>query len=181
MPGKQQIEDASIASFLHNSLQSELLALSLQLQNAATRNDPEKSAQILQQVSARINRSLAEDFLTFNQSPRDRLETVIKSWRGILEIQISFSDNILDDQNKAGLIVQSIEEVASNISRYDQATKLIVDAEINGDATTLTFQSNGAGKLIKSDGVGSSWFDQIAIAPWKIEKNEFGTLLILPI
>ncbi len=175
------VENVSIASYLHNSLQSELLALSLQLQEAAKNGDPNKSALLLQQVSARINRSLADDFLSFNQTPEERLESIITAWRGILEIQASFSDDVLREQNKGALVVQSIAEIATNVSRYDQATKLDVKAKLQDGKIHLTFQTNGTGKLIKPAGTGSAWFDFVSSTPMHIEKNSIGTLITLQI
>jgi len=173
------IENASIASFLHNSLQSELLALSLQLQEAAKKDDPEKSEHLLQQVSARINRSLSDDFLSFNQTPSERLKSIISAWQGILEITVSIEDELLEVNNKAPLIVQSIAEVATNVSRYDQASKLTVKAQLQDDLIQITFQTNGTGKLIKSSGTGSSWLGFVAQSPVSIEKNSQGTLINL--
>jgi hypothetical protein len=175
------VENASIASFLHNSLQSELLALSLQLQEAAKKDDPEKSAHLLEQVSARINRSLSDDFLSFNQTPSERLKSIISAWQGILEITVSIEEELLEVNNKAPLIVQSIAEVATNVSRYDQATKLTVIAQLQDHSTQLTFQTNGTGKLIKASGIGSAWFDFVAKSPVGIEKNSQGTLITLKI
>jgi hypothetical protein len=180
-PRAKNIEDASVASYLHNSLQSELLALSRQLEKAAENPDPTKSAALLQQVSSRVNRSIAEDFVRFAESPQERLVSVVNSWNGILEIQIKFQSDLLAVNSKAAYIVQTIEEVASNVSRYDNASTLIVTAEIKHSSIVLNFQSNGAGKLVKAKGLGSAWFNQVALAPWTIEKNSIGSLLIIEI
>ncbi len=178
-PADLEIESASVASYLHNSLQSELLALSKQLEEAAKNPDSSRSAELLQRVSSTVNRSITDDFVRFNESPKDRLQAVIDSWLGILEIQVNFSIDLLSNNEKASIIVQTIEEVATNVSRYDNATVLSVSAEFKQNSVVLNLQSNGIGKLKRSKGFGTAWFNQVALSQWKIIKNETGSLLII--
>lgn len=178
-PADLEIESASVASYLHNSLQSELLALSKQLEEAAKNPDSSRSAELLQRVSSTVNRSITDDFVRFNESPKDRLQAVIDSWLGILEIQVNFSIDLLSNNEKASIIVQTIEEVATNVSRYDNATVLSVSAEFKQNSLVLNLQSNGIGKLKRSKGFGTAWFNQVALSQWKIIKNETGSLLII--
>lgn len=180
-PAQEQIESASVASFLHNSLQSELLALSKKLAEAAENPDKNKAAALLEQVAAMTNRSIAEDFVKFAESPFERLVDVINSWKGILEIELDFDVESLSQNEKAAIIVQTIEEVATNVTRYDNATNLQISA-VNSDlGITLSFQSNGGGKLVKAKGLGSNWFDKVAVSQWSITKNQNGSLLIIVI
>jgi hypothetical protein len=181
LPGEIAIESAAIASYLHNTLQSELLALSRQLEVAANEQDPLKSAALLQRVSSRVNRSIADDYKQFADSPLERLDVVIESWRGILDIHIEIPKELLTENRKNSTIVQTIEEVATNISRYDVASELIVSAQAKGEGIILTFQSNGSGKLVKSKGSGTAWLNQIARSEWSIEKNRIGTILTIEI
>lgn len=176
-PSDLAIERAAIASYLHNTLQSELLALSRQLEAAARDGNFERSAELLDKVSLRVNRSIVVDFKEFSLSPLERLEHVVESWRGILDIKIDFSTELLTDSRKNSTIVQTIEEIATNISRYDLATTLHVTAEVKSDAVLLKFQSNGQGKLVKSHGFGGAWLNQNARTQWLIEKNAEGTHL----
>ena len=180
-PAQEQMESASVASYLHNSLQSELLALSKKLAEAAENPDKNKAAALLEQVAAITNRSIAEDFVKFAESPFERLADVIQSWRGILEIELDFDVKSLSQNEKAAIIVQTIEEVATNVARYDNATNLQVSA-VNSDlGIALSFQSNGGGKLVKAQGLGSNWFDKVAVSQWSITKNQKGSLLIIEI
>ncbi len=181
LPGEIAIESAAIASYLHNTLQSELLALSRQLEVAANEQDPIKSAELLQKVTSRVNRSITDEYKQFTVSPLERLDVVIESWRGILEIHIDIPKELLAENRKNSTIVQTIEEVATNISRYDVATELVVSAQAKGEGIILTFQSNGSGKLVKSKGSGTAWLNQIARSEWSIEKNRIGTILTIEI
>jgi signal transduction histidine kinase len=181
LDSEKSIERASIATYLHNTLQSELLALSRQLEVAANENNPQRSAELLEQVSTRVNRSIASDYELFAQSPLDRLGRVVESWRGILDISVDFPEALRESNRRNSIIVQAIEEVATNISRYDVASKLSVNVSKKEQGLLITFQSNGQGKLIKSKGGGTAWLNQVAISEWSITKNEIGTLLAVEI
>lgn len=181
LPGEILLERNAIASYLHNTLQSELLALSRQLEVAATEQNPKKSAEILQKISSRVNRSIADDFKKFAESPLERLEGVVQSWRGILDITIDIPNDFLVNNRKNSSIVQAVEEIATNISRYDSATEVLVSATAKDEGIVLNFQSNGTGKLSSSKGSGSKLLNQIARTELKIEKNSKGTLITIEI
>lgn len=175
------VAERHLASFLHNSLQSELLAIAGQLEEAAISNDREKSAEILQRVSALINRSFIDDFQKFAESPLERLETVRKSWSGILEIEIDIPETALAFPARNASLVQTIEEFAANSYRHGSATKVSISAVENSIGLHLTLKSNGAKKISARRGLGSEWLDQIAIGSWKMQSALTGTNLKITI
>jgi hypothetical protein len=175
------VGERHLASYLHNSLQSELLAIAGQLEEAAISNDREKSAEILQRVSALINRSFIDDFQKFAESPLERLETVRKSWSGILEIEIDIPEACLTSPARNASLVQTIEEFAANSYRHGKATKISASAIGNSIGLHLTLKSNGNKKISTKRGLGSEWLDQIAIGSWKMQSTLTGTILKLTI
>ena len=166
-----------LASYLHNSLQSELLAVAGQLEEAATSNDREKSSEILQRVSALINRSFIDDFQKFAESPLERLETIRKSWNGILDIKIDIPEALLNSPERNANLVQTIEEFAANSYRHGKATQITASATANSIGLHLTLHSNGTSKISTKRGLGSEWLDQIALTPWKMQSTRTGTTL----
>jgi signal transduction histidine kinase len=174
----EKSEETALASYLHNSLQSELLALSVQLQNAAEKSDRGESEKLLQQVSSIVNRSIADDFSKFAESPLERLASLESSWRGLLSIEFLVNDEDLQNAATNLTIVQIVQEVATNVFRYDNATNLVIAATKNEQGLNLVLQSDGDGELVKGEGFGSRWFDQITSKAWTIEKNEIGTKII---
>lgn len=175
------VAERHLASFLHNSLQSELLAIAGQLEEAAISNDREKSAEILQRVSALINRSFIDDFQKFAESPLERLETVRKSWSGILEIEIDIPEAALASPARNASLVQTIEEFAANSYRHGSGTKVSISAVENSIGLHLTLKSNGTKKISAKRGLGSEWLDQIAIGSWKMQSTLTGTNLKITI
>jgi hypothetical protein len=175
------VGERHLASFLHNSLQSELLSIAGQLEEAAISNDREKSAEILQRVSSLINRSFIDDFQKFAESPLERLETVRKSWSGILEIEIDIPEAALAFPARDASLVQTIEEFAANSYRHGKATQISLIAVENSIGLHLTLKSNGNKKVSTKRGLGSEWLDQIAIGSWKMQSNLTGTSLEITI
>jgi hypothetical protein len=175
------VGERHLASFLHNSLQSELLAIAGQLEEAAISNDREKSAEILQRVSSLINRSFIDDFQKFAESPLERLETVRKSWIGILEIEVGIPEAALAFPARNASLVQTIEEFAANSYRHGKATQITVIGIENSIGLHLTLKSNGSKKVSTKRGLGSEWLDQIAIGSWKMQSNLTGTSLEITI
>jgi hypothetical protein len=175
------VGERHLASFLHNSLQSELLSIAGQLEEAAVSNDREKSAEILQRVSSLINRSFIDDFQKFAESPLERLETVRKSWSGILEIEIDIPEAALAFPARNASLVQTIEEFAANSYRHGKATQISLIAVENSIGLHLTLKSNGSKKVSTKRGLGSEWLDQIAIGSWKMQSNLTGTSLEITI
>ena len=171
-PSKRQL-----ASYLHNTFQSELLALSQQLAAAAITQDKDETAKVLQRVSAVANRSLSEDLSRMSQVPLERLNSVINSWENLLEIDIQIEQQFLNTHLDSISFIQTLEEVATNAFRHDKATKLIITAEMGEVGVHVYFQSNGTQPISKSKGIGTLWLDQVSLTPWSIEKNELGTLI----
>lgn len=173
--------ERNLASYLHNSLQSELLAVAGQLEDAAVSNDREKSAEILQRVSALINRSFIDDFQKFSESPLERLEKIRSSWSGILEIKVDIPKELLNSPERNASLVQTIEEFAANSYRHGKATQVTATAAANALGLHLFLQSNGLGKISEKRGLGSEWLDQIALTPWKLQSTRSGTKLEITI
>ena len=174
-----ETNETSLASYLHNSLQSELLALSAKLQSAAISGEKEESEKLLQEVSSLVNRSIADDFSKFAESPLDKLESLQSSWRGLLEITFNVEPDQLQNLTMKSTLVQAVQEVASNVFRYDQATTLIVSINESASGLRIEFQSDGKGEITQGSGLGNTWLDSVAFKPWTIEKNQLGTNIIL--
>lgn len=175
---ENKLESKKLASYLHNSFQSELLSLAKQLEEATESDNSVKDA-LLKRVSSVLNRSIAVEYSNFASNPLQRLDSAITSWRGILDIQFLVDTKFLEDDRRNAIIVQIVEEFATNVSRYDSANYLRVMGESNGDELVLSLQTDGKDRLRRSQGLGSRWFDQIAPGAWKIVRNDEGKLLTI--
>jgi len=120
------LNQRQIASYLHNSFQSELLGLSTQLAAAALSKDKDAASSVLQRASSVANRSLSENLIRMNDQPLDHLTQLIKSWENILSIKIVIPQDVLHEKLNNVVFVQTVEEIASNAFRHDRATELTI-------------------------------------------------------
>lgn len=170
-----------LASFIHNSLQSELLAIAGQLEEAAVSNNHEESGRLLQRVNSLVNRSFIDEFAKFSESPLQRLAVIRKSWAGILDIDIEIPEDLLNIPQRNAIIVQVIEEFSANSFRHGRATKISATATKGALGLALSLMSNGSGLTSTRKGLGSQWLDQIALGEWKIVETSEGISLRIEI
>mgnify|MGYP000057601156 CR=1 FL=1 len=107
----------------------------------------------------------------------ERLQTIRKSWFGILEIEIDLPESLLKSPERNAALVQTIEEFAANSFRHGKATAIKVSAVSSSVGLKLTLHSNGSGKISPKRGLGSEWIDQISLTPWKLRRTSSGTTL----
>lgn len=174
--------NADVASFLHNSLQSELLALSYQLEDLANNPDPFKSKEIMERLGSRINRSISRDFDDFVEDPLSRLNKLTSSWRGIAAISLIHDDLAHLSPSKALLVVQIIEEAISNAVRYAKASNVSVSIkQLADDAVELIIINDGQSHTEGNRGLGTEWLDRYAAGKWsrQIKDGQVALELIL--
>lgn len=173
-----QSKDAQLASFLHNSLQSEILALSYQLQESSKSPDSEATRALLEQLGSRINRSINDDFESFVQTPLERLKRVQSAWRGIADIQINFPTNPPTDELQNYLLVQIIEESISNAVRFSGATEVSIDLKYSDEnELILTIAANGSVGPQNPAGLGTEWLELYAPENWQRTFSDSGSVL----
>jgi signal transduction histidine kinase len=176
-PSSSHHSNIKVASYLHNSYQSELYGIIAQLQLAAARPDDSDTKAILEKLGAVINRSVSEDFINFQKSPSERLERMIESWKGLVDIQIHFSDEHRIDKDRIGLVVEVIEEAVANAVRLGNADKIVVDTFLDKGYLKIIIEDNGQGPIAGRKGLGGQLLDRFALEEWNLEKTSVGTKL----
>jgi hypothetical protein len=167
-----------MASYLHNSLQSELLAIAKQLEQVAKNEDEIRSKEILEQLGGLINRSISEDFQNFYASPKQRLLQVIENWHGILNINISNVDLIFEVENGAIIAVQLIEELASNAVKHSAVTELNIYCSRDQNKLSLAVD---AADGFSSTGFGSEFIRSYLVTKPKVDLTTQSPKIILEI
>jgi signal transduction histidine kinase len=170
------------ASYLHNSLQSELLSLITQLETAAGRGDPEESHAIIEKVNAFISRSRSEDFQNFMETPELRLARIVESWNGIAVVTLDIDPNIYQDPIRAPLVVQLIEEAIANAVRSGKARAIKISGSYVSETIAIEVRDNGTAKFTRgSPGLGSRWIDSIAVSHWNLREESGERILTVEI
>lgn len=164
---EDEVTRENMASFLHNTLQSELIALSYQLENAATDPQSEESRALLERIGARINRSISEDFHDFLENPLKRLYRIKSAWSGIAQIDLNLPANLDLDAEKQSLFVQIVEEAINNAVRSGGAKRVDVEATLISDrGLTLTVKNDGKLDDAAIEGLGTQWLDSRVSGNW---------------
>ncbi|MBT5431298.1 MAG: hypothetical protein HOK86_02850, partial [Micrococcales bacterium] len=170
--------DEDLAGFLHNSLQSELTVLSLQLQAASESQNPTDAKAAWEQLGAWINKSVSEDFENSTLDPASRAFGSIAAWRGIADVEINISPETFSRHSMAPLLVQVIEESISNSVRHLKATKITFHfAPSNTDQ--LIIETNGRLPAAPTNGIGTSWLNSISLKPTELVETATGTRSVI--
>ena len=178
----ERVSRGNAASYIHNSLQSELTSLIFQLDSIAANPDPIRSKLIMEKIESFISRSRSEDFKNFLDTPEIRLKRVIQSWEGIATIETVIDVEIYENQVRASLMVQLIEESVANAVRSGRASKIDVVAEFSVDSLRVTVRDNGQAAIkSKGQGLGFKWIDSVAVSHWALEENDSGRTLTVEI
>lgn len=169
--------NVQLASYLHNSLQSELSAIALQLERVA--EDPKSGEvdEVLERFSAIVNRSMSEDLLNYLEVPEARYRRILKSWVDIAEISDEIDLKIFNDNDRSTLFVQLIQEAISNAVRKGGAKSIHISAGYSDDVLRVAIRNDGEFDPNTRKGIGHQWIDRFAVSDWRIRADARGTLL----
>ena len=171
-------QDAERAGFIHNTIQSELTGLALQLESAARSPKSSTSLKAWQRLGSLANRSISEDFANFKVDPKARLNQIRDSWDGIAEVKYDFDPEIFADTTLANIVRQIVEEAVSNAVRHGGADQ--ISFRMCSDSRyQLEIRTNGENRSSGPAGIGSSWVEAIAFGSVELLKTEGGTLQVI--
>jgi hypothetical protein len=172
---------SSLASYLHNSLQSELTGLAYRLEASADKPESRASRETLEKLGAVINRSISEDFANFDETPLLRLDRMIEAWVGIAAVTVQIDKNCKTDPRHLNLIVQVIEEATTNSVRYGNARNISARVSKTGSGTRISIDTDGESTMGGSTGLGSDWLKQKSISVSPLEIKPKGTHFVVEI
>ena len=175
---KEKYLTQNAAAYLHNLLQSELLAITKQMEMSSGELDSVDSLQELETLLDRLNKPIKDDFKKFLSNPIDRLSRLQSAWKGIAEIEMAVPDLALENQSRNILLVQIVEEAIANAVRHAHATQIQISAELLEDSRVrFSILNNGISGKEESLGLGSAWLDHHAPNSWSRKKLENGSEL----
>jgi hypothetical protein len=157
-----------LASFLHNSLQAEIRGIIASLEAGAKHPQQVDAGRAsLSRLRSLVSRSLDQDFTSFHQAPQDHLLRVVEGWRGILDLSVSWRvpQDALKDE-RLPVIVQIIEEVASNSVVHGAATVLHVDVGKDSEDFIISVTHDGTEPPEHEGGEGLNWLSQYYNEPF---------------
>ena len=170
-------EDSEIASYLHSSLQSELTAVALKLDQATKSGTRDEVKSIIQYAQIVIERDLTVNFHAGEHSPLERINALLDAWRGIAEIKIDLRRIELCETQVVTDISQIIEEAVSDSVRFGNANLISISGDASPDHYYFKVTDNGKSKSQGGSGLGTILLDEIAPNLWRREFALQGTNL----
>lgn len=165
-------QDEQIASYLHNALQPEILALSLQLEEAAQKVDVTETREIMERVASKLNRSLYEELPGSDVNVLERLGRIQSAWKGLVDVQLDLSEEFLEAIQQNFLVTQIVDEAIANSVRHQNAKKVFIKGSRNErNQIHLSVISKGLSKPANSAGLGSEWLDRYFRNRWERRVN----------
>ena len=170
-------QNSQAASYIHNSLQSELTALAHEFEKVAESPEGGRSEALMEKLDALIRRSIAEDFANFLESPAERLERVLNSWSQIITLTTEIDMELFKDSARGNLFVQLIEESLANSVRKGKASKVTIVATLTDNQLRVEIIDNGTFDESPTPGMGSAWIERHSVGDWSFETSNVGTTL----
>ena len=160
-------ESRNLSEYLHNTLQSELLRLSKQLEIA---EDPEKISMYYKQLEVARSRT-REDIHALKSQGLDRLVSVCQSWEGIAKVVLEFEDVSDIESEKISYVCDILEEIINNSIRYGNADQISIYLRGRAPQIDISVSHNGGGEISDGMGLGSLTILSKAIIGPVIEKS----------
>jgi signal transduction histidine kinase len=159
------------SSFLHNTLQSELTGIALQLEQAAKSGTREEAQAALERVDALVSRSISEDFSEFHQHPMQRLHRLSAAWKGLCRLTVWCSEDLHDDP-RLPAAVHVIEEIVANAVRHGGASYVDVQIGLTSDGLRISCVSDSQSPGSDIPGIGQRFLHELS--PTGVQSHQVG-------
>ena len=170
---RRQVE-SDVASFLHNTVQSRLLAASLQMQQAAAEGDHVSAEKALEQARDALDMAANASSAVKERPPRERMEHLALAWEGLAAVTIELPE-VLEPESTWGLVAQAVDECVTNSVRHGRATRVDVYVRETRNAIRVTVDDNGEGISGSSGpGLGSTWIEHVSGGQWSLTASSEG-------
>jgi signal transduction histidine kinase len=184
--GRSHRDAQRLSAFVHHSVQSELSAIAMQAAEAAATNDIATMEVVRHQTRARLDQLEALDA----HSPpwarpergRDRIDTVVRAWTGILEIEVDLPEESACRDDQWQLAARVIEEGLANSARHSDAGRVVLVARCESNCLVLRVSDDGSSSPHHSTpGMGAQWLDRVAPGEWSLRQTQQGAVLLVRI
>ena len=172
----EPFSNPAVSSYLHNTVQSELTGLALQLERAEVGSTQAHEA--WERLVAIAGRSIESDFQQRQGSVQERVHRIEAAWRGIAEITCEMEPDILHADPRMLVVVQAISEITTNAVRHGGADRIDFQVRTESEYVTLLARTNAALTEPAAPGVGGRWLASVSAIPIEVTSNASETFLI---
>lgn len=173
----QSIRDSDYSKYLHNEVQSQLLACKLLLLKSAESDSQMFPPVVLTQIITRLERIKQVPLREIGLTPSERMKELVHSWRGIAEIHLELPERFDEIASNSVEICQLMEEAVINSIRHGQAKMVEISVSFLDDQIIGVIFDDGIFVETKNGGgLGTILFDTFT-KHWEIKSEGKGTTL----
>ena len=161
-----------LGGYLHNSLQSELLAMSMQLDRAKDAQDLHLTKSTIERLHSYLTNVLNNEFSEREVQLNERLKRIQEGWEGIASIEFEFenlSQLYPSDQIK---LIQICEEIITNSVRQGGASIVQIRGSIIDNKFEIKLKSNGELLNPSQSNPEFSWLSFLLENSWKLKVSD---------
>jgi len=159
-----------LAKFIHGSVQSKLMAYSLQLEQANEDKNNQEASRIRELVGNLIANPLAEYEPETNQSMQASLSAIAQQWQGLVDVRLEISGMV--EGSRA--IEEIVSEGVSNAYKHGYAEKVDVLISDQEEHILIEITDDGIGPRSGKGGFGLQMVKSVTAGNWSFERSDTG-------
>lgn len=158
-----------LATVLHGSVQSRLLAAAALIRQPALKDDDADPQTALQSALALMSQRIASDVCF-----RPEVEEAIDSWAPLMHVTTYGLESDVPEVLRAGAI-RVIEEGLSNAYRHGGADEVQIEITADSSSVRIRLQDNGQGLTVtQAPGLGTAVLNSLAPGEWTLTRLNHG-------
>ena len=159
-----------LAKFIHGTVQSKLMAYSLQLEQANEEKNNLEASRIRGLVSSLIANPLAEYQPEFSESLQDSLGSIADQWRGLADVQLNLDKGLEGNR----VVEEIVSEGISNAYKHGYAEKIEVLIQDTGNHLLIEITDDGIGPRSGKGGFGLQMVESVTAGNWTFQRSKTG-------
>lgn len=152
---KSTATDIRFASFLHNSLQSELNGIALNLGEQVDRDSPKVRA-LLERLEKISTESIADRYLASQLRDHEYLVEMVEAWGPLIAIGLDISPAVAS-HSRLPLLIELAEESISNAVRHSETKEISLSATVVDEDIVVVVSHPAKNLTLESKKLGAGW------------------------
>lgn len=161
---------ASLARYLHGTMQTRLIASAYRFKNLPVENDFATFEAELDLVLSHLTLPESYEKIQKYSNPIEMFDEIVELWSAFLEISIKYPKVNNLEVKVISSICELVNEALSNAFRHGQATKVSIEIESKNNCCLVTILDNGTIFEEPKPGLGMSVYDRVA-SKWNLYRD----------
>lgn len=163
-----------LARHLHSSLQGRLMAISLELEQAADQGRSGSMGEVLKRLDTLLEAPLVGAFEEGAVDVEPALRKLIGEWSAVADVTLQYEPNWSGPLQHGQLIIGIAEEAIANAVRHGHASTIALQVRGIDHDVVVVVENDGTVQPIGQPGVGTRWLDQVSRNDWQLQPLDTG-------